>query len=65
MLRIKENNKENARFLSNKIFLSLNLRNPFLEIYKLKGIGRGVHLDFYKLILFYRVLSKLSDILTA
>ena len=29
---------------------------------QLKGIGEGVHLDFYKLILFYRVLSEQSDI---
>ena len=27
-----------------------------------KGIGGGIHFDFYKLILFYRVLSELSDI---
>ena len=31
------------------------------DTFKVKGIG-GVHLDFYKLILFYRVLSELSDI---
>ena len=40
----------------------LHKGNMYLERTKsIKGIG-GVHLDFYKLILFYRVLSELSDV---
>ena len=36
-------------------------KDTFAWFEKIKGIG-GVHLDFYKLILFCRVLSELSDI---
>ena len=40
----------------------LNEKLPTLIIFgKFKGIGE-VHFDFYKLILFYRVLSEISDI---
>ena len=56
-------NKLNVQNILNLLSV-LAQQEFFVTVFKLvlfKG-HRGVHLDFYRLILFYRVLSELSDI---
>ena len=51
------NKEQHIKVIKNFLF---DLKLVYLWL--LKGIRGGVHLDFYQLILFYRVLSELSDI---